>query len=223
MPRDGLEGILGARWVKAAMPGWADQKNLGGREHALIHAHSKNYRMLDGIHLGPFNNPALRNVVKKSRSTSANRFPAIEGRATRTKSTGEPSSDRCNRKLSRNSRRARLRATAAPTFLEVITPSRESAFATSRRQLAMRHPVTMRSPSRRTRANSRACLSRVARPNPRPRGVPAPIRCFKPASNACVPRGADCAEPRGRSCSNCGSRNRVAACGESSTVDIVAS
>ncbi len=102
----------------------------------------------------------------------------MELRAISTRSTGWANSLWCNRKASRNSRRARLRTTAPPIRELVTTPSlEEDADSGSFSQLAMRHPVTNRSPDSRTRANSLACLRRAAGPNPR-RARPRPVILF---------------------------------------------
>ncbi len=114
--------------------------------------------------------PAFRNDFKKSLSTPANPCCKIEPRATSTKSTGAESSCRCNRKVSRSQRLARLRTTAPPTFLLTTTPRREAVPSGSRIQLAIRQPCTVRWPANRTRAKSRPCLIRKRRPNPRRAG-----------------------------------------------------
>ena len=114
-----------------------------------------------------FSKPARRSAARKSFSTSAKPRPAIEGRATRTSSTGGDSSYWWSRKLSRSKRRARLRSTAPPMRRLVTTPSFGDAPSDSRRQLAMRQPRASRSPSRRKRAKSRFCPSREARPSRR--------------------------------------------------------
>ena len=95
----------------------------------------------------------------------------MDCRATSTRSTGAVRSCWWSRKLSRMSRRARLRTTAPPIRLAVITPSREEACAGSRRQFAIRQPDTSRSPPCRVRRKSRPCLMRAARQNRRRRGV----------------------------------------------------
>ena len=110
---------------------------------------------------------ARRSAERKSFSTPAKSFCTIELRATRTISTGCVNSCWCKRKLSRSSRRARLRAGASPIFLLVTTPSRGGKPSGSRLQFAMRQPITSRSPRCRTRAKSRFCASRDERPRRR--------------------------------------------------------
>ena len=111
--------------------------------------------------------PARFNAARKSFSTSANCLPAMELRATKTISTGCTKSCWCSRKLSRSSRRARLRATALPIFLLVTTPSFGAVPAGRRCQFAMRQPSASRSPRCRMRANSRLCCRRDGRPRRR--------------------------------------------------------
>jgi len=91
----------------------------------------------------------------------------MEFRATKTSSTGWVSSCWCCRKLSRNSRRARLRCTAPPIFLLVMTPSFGAAPSASGFQFAMRQPSARRWPCWRTRAKSRLCVRRDERPRRR--------------------------------------------------------
>ena len=120
--------------------------------------------MLNVFH---FNRPARRSVVRKSFSTSANFFPAIEFRATRTSSTGCANSFWCCRKLSRNKRRARLRTTAPPIRRLVTTPNRGAAPSGKECQLAIRQPSVSRCPCCRTRKKSRCCRRRAGRPSRR--------------------------------------------------------
>jgi hypothetical protein len=223
---NGLQRVGRTTRRKPAVTGRANQKDFRGRKHTAIQPDAERQYILSRIHdlLSFLSKPALRNVVKKSRSTSVNVLPAIDGRATSTSSTACSKSCWCSRKLSRINRRARFRTTAPPIRPAVITPSRELAPSGSRRQLAIRQPFTNRLPFRRTRAKSRPCLSRAARPNPSPSGVPPPMPlALRPASNASARSGAGCAGSLARSCSNCGSGIHAAVCGEFSTVDIVAS
>ena len=118
-----------------------------------------------------FNKLPRRSAARKSFSTAAKLLPAIELRATKTNSTGWANSCWCNRKLSRSSRRARLRTGASPIFLLVTTPSLGEAPAGSLLQLAMRQPSASRSPCCRTRAKSRFCASRDERPKRRRGGA----------------------------------------------------
>jgi hypothetical protein len=91
----------------------------------------------------------------------------MEGRATSTRSTGPPNSARCSRNDSRSNLFTRLRTTAPPILAPATTPSRVADPAGKRNQLATRHPHASRPPCSRTRAKSRPCLIRIARPKPR--------------------------------------------------------
>lgn len=71
---------------------------------------------------------------------------------------------------------ARLRTTALPTLLLTTTPRREGCPAVRLVQLAIKHPFTARSPSRRTRWKSRPNLMRQRRPKPRWIGRAASIK-----------------------------------------------
>ena len=186
--------------------------------------------MLNVFH---FNRPARRSVVRKSFSTSAKFFPAIELRATSTSSTGCASSFWCCRKLSRNNRRARLRTTAPPMRRLVTTPNRGEVPSGSECQLAIRQPNARRCPCCRTRAKSRCCRRRAGRPSRR--RLVAEVRSrwagasgdeagmgrrIKQASGACVPHGGDCARWRGRFWWICGQGIRAAVCAGFLMVDI---
>lgn len=116
---------------------------------------------VDGCFPFYFNRFARCNAVRKSFSTSAKFFPAMELRATSTSSTGRAKSCWCCRKLSRSNRRARLRTTAPPIWRLVTTPNRGAAPSGKAFQLAIRHPKASRCPSRRTRTKSRGCWSRA--------------------------------------------------------------
>ena len=120
--------------------------------------------MLNVLHFSSF---ARCSAARKSFSTPAKSFCAIELRATRTISTGAANSCWCSRKLSRSSRRARLRAGELPIFLLVTTPSLGAEPSGNLFQFAMRQPTTRRSPRWRTRAKSRFCASRDERPKRR--------------------------------------------------------
>ena len=90
----GVEGVLGTARLKAAIAERAKEENLGRRKRAAIKPHEQNQYMLSRIHrnqfapLACFNNPALRSDVKKSFSTLARVLPAMDARATRTRSIG---------------------------------------------------------------------------------------------------------------------------------------
>jgi hypothetical protein len=176
---EGVQGVFGTTGSEAALPQWPEQQGLCRRNHPAIQAHGKDQDMLGRIHsthsITRFNNRAFRSVVKRSLSTTANGFPAIEGRATSTRSTGAARSCWWTRKLSRRSRRARLRTTAPPIRRPVITPRRDGASAGSRRQFAMRQPRASRSPRWRTKPKSRLCLIRAERQNCRRRGISSAI------------------------------------------------
>jgi len=207
---DGVHRILRAtRRETAAAPG-SEQKDQHRRNRPAVGANGKNQCVLGRIHAG-FSRPARRRVVRKSFSTSAKFFPAIEWRATSTSSTGCASSFWCCRKLSRNNRRARLRTTAPPIRRLVTTPNRGAAPAGSECQLAMRQPRVSRCPCRRTRAKSRCCRSRAGRRSRRRllSGVRSRLaeasgdeagmdRRIKRASGVCAPRGGGSAGSRGR-------------------------
>lgn len=90
MPGNGLGGVLRATRREPALRQRPEQQALRRREQALVKAHPDRENVLRRIHdpLGCANNFAFRMVAKKSRSTSANGLPTIEGRATRTNSIG---------------------------------------------------------------------------------------------------------------------------------------
>src|ERR1035438_10864821 len=83
----GFEDVFRTARREAAAPQRPEQERLGRRNHPAIQAHAEDEDMLGCFHstgvLTDFNNRAFRSVVKKSRSTSAKPFPAIEGRPTR--------------------------------------------------------------------------------------------------------------------------------------------
>ena len=88
----GFERVFRTARREAAAAQRPEQDRLGRRDHPAIEAHAENQDVLGCVHpagaLTGFNNLAFRNVVKKSRSTWANPFPAIDGRPTSTRSTG---------------------------------------------------------------------------------------------------------------------------------------
>src|ERR1035437_4612780 len=132
----GFERVFRTARREAAAPQRPEQDRLGRRNHPPIEAHAENQDVFGRIHsiqaLADFNNLAFRSVVKKSRSTWANPFPAIDGRPTNTRSTGPAKSCWWRRNVSRISRRARLRTTAPPILPPVITPRRDAEFAGNR-------------------------------------------------------------------------------------------
>src|SRR5262249_53549192 len=100
-----LNRVLRTARLKPAMPGGPQQNILRRRKHELVKAHEekaegrrqKAEKMPDTpqrvfilhsclLHFGK--SPALRKIVKKSFSTSANSLPTIEFRATNTRSIG---------------------------------------------------------------------------------------------------------------------------------------
>ena len=104
---------------------------------------------------------------RNTRSTSPKPASRIDRRATTTISTGVTKRCWCNRKASRMSRRARLRTTEFPIFLEVTTPRREAVPSGFASQFTMRQPRTKRRPSVLSRVNSWLCRRRLSRPKVR--------------------------------------------------------
>jgi hypothetical protein len=158
-----FQRILRTRRRKPAAAGRTKQKSLGRRQDQAIGANRKNQNVLERIHDSSFSKLARRRAARKSFSTEENGFPAIEFRATKTNSTGWARSCWCNRKLSRNNRRARLRTVAAPIFRLVTTPNLEALASGTQFQLAIRQPCTIRLPAKRMRTKSRLCASRIER------------------------------------------------------------
>jgi hypothetical protein len=221
---DGLDRVLRTGRCETAAAGRAEKKRQQRGNHPAINVDDKDENVLDGVQISfvPqfFNRPARRSVVRKSFSTAANPRPAMDGRATSTSSTGCVSSFWCCRKLSRNNRRARLRAIAPPMRLLVTTPNFGLAPSGRLLQFAMRQPSASRPPCCRTRAKSRLCSSRWARPKRRRFGVAAGMNTrIKPASGVCGRRGGGWPAWPCRSCSSCGSEIHAAVCGGFSMVD----
>lgn len=106
--------------------------------------------------------PADRRAAKKSRSTCAKLACAAELRAISTRSATPASSCWCCRKLSRNSRFARVRITAPPILREATTPSRACALWGVMSQFRIKQPLVSRWPWRRMCSNSSVRLSRWA-------------------------------------------------------------
>jgi hypothetical protein len=207
---DGIRRVLRATRCETAATAGSEQESQDGRNRPAVGVNSENQSVLGRIHAG-FSKPARRSVVRKSFSTSAKFFPAIEFRATTTSSIGCANSCWCCRKLSRNSRRARLRTTAPPMRRLVTTPNRGMAPSGSECQLATRQPSARRCPCRRTRAKSRCCRSRAGRGSRRRRvcsvrpclaGTSGDevdmARHFKLVSGACAPHGGGGARWHGR-------------------------
>ncbi len=96
MEPDGFNGVLRTARLEPATAQRSKQEGLARRKDPLIDAQSEYQNKLNWIHLSypidPFNNLALCRVVKKSFSTVANCFPAIDARATSTMSTGRANS-----------------------------------------------------------------------------------------------------------------------------------
>jgi len=90
MPGDGFQSIRGATRRKTALAERPEQKCFRRRNHPTIYPKPEYQDVLSHIHVAPIllNNPAFLRLVKKSLSTSPKSFPAIEGRATSTRSTG---------------------------------------------------------------------------------------------------------------------------------------
>ena len=91
VPPDGLPRVVGAGGRVTTPPRRAKKNRQRGRNRRLITADQPNQNSLRHIH-GPPPMRACRRTRKKSRSTSASFLPAMEGRATSTKSTGPASS-----------------------------------------------------------------------------------------------------------------------------------
>ena len=89
---NGFDGITRARGLKSAMAGRPEKRRQNGRERHLIEANGRNHSSLSHIHWVAAPVLDLRKVNKKSRSTSLNFFPAIDGRATKTTSIGRVNS-----------------------------------------------------------------------------------------------------------------------------------
>jgi hypothetical protein len=119
--------------------------------------------MEDGKLLHFFTRSVCASAFKKSRSTSAYFFPTMEFRATSTISTGRASSCWCNRKVSLNRRRARLRTTASPIFLLVTTPTLLVEPGVRSAKFRIKQPDVKRRPLARVRAKSLVLLMRLAR------------------------------------------------------------
>lgn len=99
---DGINGIFRATRREPALTKGAEQKGLGRRQGPPVGPHREQQKMLDRIHnsrgpadgsafwprRSPCSRPPRRSVVRKSRSTSARFLPAIDARATRTRSSG---------------------------------------------------------------------------------------------------------------------------------------
>jgi hypothetical protein len=228
---DGVHRVLRATRRETAATSGPEEENQHGRNRPAVGANAKNQCVLGRFH-ADFSKPARRSVVRKSFSTSAKFFPAMEFRATSTSSTGCASSSWCCRKLSRNNRRARLRTTAPPIRRLVTTPNRGVAPSGNECQLAIRQPRARRCPCCRTRANSRCCRSRAGRRSRRrlvsgvrsrwaeASGDEAGMgRRIRRASGACALRGAGCAGWRVRFWSICGQGIRAAVCAGFWTVD----
>jgi hypothetical protein len=92
---DGIQRVFGATRREPTAPQRPEQQRFRWGNHPAIQAHAKSQNMLDRIHsacsVAYLNNLAFRTAVKKSRSTSANPLPAMDGRATSTRSTGAAS------------------------------------------------------------------------------------------------------------------------------------
>ena len=149
-------------------PGKAPSDKASRRRSEFVEAHSPSQACLD--------NPAFRSIVKKSFSTSAKPLPRIELRATNTKSTAFLRSCWCKRKASLKRRLARLRTTALPIRLEVITPNRDAIPSLESRQFAIRQPLVILCPSCRMRLKSRPSLMRADRPRRNLPGELAPMQ-----------------------------------------------
>jgi hypothetical protein len=162
-----LHRVYRATRVKPAPRRRPQHRQLQGRERPAVNPDQHHQNPLCRVH-GDASNLARRITPTKSRSTSSNRFPTIEGRATSTASTGTTKSGRCTRNTSRNKRFARFRTTAGPTLRLATTPTRAREPNGNRRQFAIKHPCTTRSPSSRNARKSRRSRNRAARGSPNP-------------------------------------------------------
>jgi hypothetical protein len=243
-----FQGVLRATRLEPACAARAKKERLRRGERPAIKLHRCYQDPLRWVHVLPasLSRLAFRSVANRSLSTWASLFPAIDGRATSTKSTGLPISCWWMRKASRSNRRARVRKTAPPIFFEVTTPNRDTPSAGVGCQFAIKQPCVRRCPCWRTRMKSRPCLMRAAHLNRnRCAGSSAvgcsssarlrvarftlqhpansALQCVRRVSGACVPPDGGCAEWPCRSCWSCDSGIRAAVCGGSSMVDTVAS
>ncbi len=85
-----LARVLGAGGRITASSRRAKENRQRRGNHCLVAAYEQNQNPLSNVHWPPI--PACRRTRKKSRSTSASFLPAMEGRATSTKSIGPESS-----------------------------------------------------------------------------------------------------------------------------------
>lgn len=138
-------------------------KSQHGRNQTLVNANESNQNVAAQGHFIFFKSPARRNAVKKSCSTVRNCFPAMEGLATKTKSTGTVNSCWCKRKFSRSNRRTRVRSTALPTLRLVTIPTRKPCPGAADTQFATKQPQTNRWPCVFAREKSRPVFMRCAR------------------------------------------------------------
>lgn len=144
----------------------ADEENQQGARHIYKLRGRRNSSRLQvilmpfvlaccGVHREPDKIGSRRARINHSSRNSEKVAPAAAGLATTTISQPGASVARCNRQISRNLRRIRLRITAPPTRLEVMSPNRDpppaGSFAAFKRKS---RPCTER-PSERTKANSR--------------------------------------------------------------------
>lgn len=80
-----LGGVCGAGWREPTAAQRSEERPQRRREHRTINFYRPEQYVLGWVHLS---NPACRNVAIKSRSTLTKSFPAMEGRATSTRSSG---------------------------------------------------------------------------------------------------------------------------------------
>jgi len=163
MTAHSLGGVNGTGRMKSATAERPKQRVQNGRDHALVNPQHAHRNALSNVH-SVFNSSARRSAVTKSPSTAANSFSTMDCRATSTMSTGRPMRCWFRRNVSRSKRRARVRTTAPPIFLLVITPTRVCSPNAST-QFKTRHPTASRRPSLRARSKSRPSRKRRSRGN----------------------------------------------------------
>jgi len=143
--RDGFQRIFRTTRRKATPSQRTKEYRLGRRQNAAISPDCENQYVSSRIQCS-LSNFARRMAFKKSRSTSASRFPTMDGVATSTIVTGANKSCWWSRNVSRNKRRARLRVTAGPSLRLVMMPTRDLAPGDKVFQLAIKQPLTSRCP-----------------------------------------------------------------------------
>ena len=214
MTANRFSGVNRTGGMKPAAAKRARQRVQDRRQHALVNPQRAYRDTLSNVH-SVFNNSARRNAVTKSPSTAAKSFSTIDCRATSTMSIGRAIRCWFNRNASRNKRRARVRTTAPPIFLLVITPTRVFSAST---QFRTRHPTASRRPCTRARSKSRPFCKRRSRGSRKGRPAALMIRC-RPESGVCGQHAGGSSKSRARSWLSSGCGTRAGVCDESSMVD----